>query len=100
MATSTLSWEDPPPVRRKYDWDAIAAQLESRPGKWAKVFERGPTSTVNAIRQDSVRALTSFRGFEIKTSNNVREPDRTCTLYLRYNPDKDTRRNGTSPDSD
>jgi hypothetical protein len=91
--TSVLEWEEPPLKRGSaYDWGQIAQALESKPMKWAKVFDRGPTSTANAIRQDSVTALLSTHGFEVRTANNTREPHRTCTLYLRYNPEHDERR--------
>ena len=75
-----------PPVRDRYDWDAIALQLRQHPGQWAMVFEHGKTSTANAVRQGAVRALAPEAGFQVRTTNNVREPVRTCTLWLRWNP--------------
>lgn len=83
--TSTVVWEEPPP-NTAYDWEAIAEDLRARPGQWAKVFEGDRTSYVVAIRSGSIRALRPEDGFEVKTRDNTREPVRTCTLYLRYNP--------------
>lgn len=93
----TVTWETPPPPSHgRYDWEAIAKQLVAKPGEWAKVFDRDHTSLANAIRIHSVKALLRAHGFEVRTTNNVRQdPDfggrRTCTMYLRYNPETDTR---------
>src|SRR5262245_34073591 len=87
---SGVTWEEPPiVVRTRYDWQAIADQLKERPGEWAKIFERDRTSIVNAIRQGGVRCLAPRLGFEVRTRNNERYPVRMCSLYLRYNPERD-----------
>lgn len=93
--TATLRFEEPPPLRgRRYDWDAIAEQLRRRPMEWATVFERDRTSLATAIRIKGIQALHPDKGFEVRTSNNVRLRDendkelRLCTLHLRYNPEK------------
>lgn len=83
-----IEWAEPPPRKVRYDWEAIANVLRQRPLSWAKVFENGRTSQVNAIRQGSVQAVHPDLGFEVRTTDNVREPVRQCTLYMRYNPDK------------
>lgn len=83
-----ISFESPPPRRQRYDWEAIAAKLIERPMEWAKVFEHGRTSQVNAIRQGAVTAVHPDLGFEVRTTDNVREPVRTCTLWMRFNPAK------------
>jgi hypothetical protein len=56
-----------------------------------RVFELGPTSLANSIRQSEIRSLTPVRrkgdtttGFEIKTRNNQRGTPRRCSMYLRY----------------
>lgn len=92
---STLAWEEPPPLRSKrYDWDAIAAQLRKRPYEWAKVFEHDRTSLATAIRINGIQALLPDKGFEVRTSNNRRFRDengkeqRFCTMHLRFNPEK------------
>lgn len=84
-----VAWEEPPPKKQRYDWDAIADQLRERPNKWAKIFDRDVTSLATAIRINGIKALRKDRGFEVRTANNTRETPRTCTLYLRYNPEKD-----------
>lgn len=87
---SQLTWEDPPPPRgRKYDWDKIAEELRKKPGEWAKVFDNDRTSLATAVRINGIKALRSDKGFEVRTSNNVRGNPRTCTMYLRYVPEKD-----------
>lgn len=85
----TIEWEAP--VRGKYNWPAIAEKVKAKPMTWAKVFDNDRTSYANAIRGDSISALKSDLGFEVTTSNNVREPVRMCSLFLRYNPDLDER---------
>jgi len=64
----------------------IAAKLKTQPGEWAKVFDTDKTSIVNAIRQGNVKAIRPEDGFQIRTTNNVRRPVRTCSLYMRYVP--------------
>lgn len=81
-----LVWEDPP-MRHNYDWRAIADRLRENPMSWAVIFRQDRTSLVTALRQGSINALHPDLGFEIRTSNNVKEP-RTCTLHMRFNPDK------------
>lgn len=86
-------WENPPPARHGYDWADIARQLREHPSQWLKIFDDGPVSLVNAIRQESVSALTPTTrpglargGFEVRTRNNKVGPPRTCSLYLRWVP--------------
>jgi len=96
-AKAEVTWEAPPPTRRgkRYDWNAIAAQLEQRPGEWAKVFDEDRTSLATAIRINGISALRPDKGFEVRTTNNKRGAPRTCTMFLRYVPEKDTRKAGT-----
>lgn len=85
-----VEWETPPPTgKNRYDWLAIGAQLRAQPMTWGKIFDHDRTSVANAIRQGGVRNMHPDQGFEVRTSNNVRAPVRMCTMYLRYNPDKD-----------
>ena len=80
--------EGPPPPRVKFDWDAIAEQLRSEPGEWFLVFEEGPVTVATSIRQGDTKALTDPH-FEVATANNTPGPGRrTCTLWLRWNPEK------------
>jgi hypothetical protein len=82
-----VSWEEPPSNESRYDWDAIATQLRQRPGEWAKIFEHDRTSLATAIRINGIKALPASE-FEVRTRNNKRGEVRTCTMYLRYNPNK------------
>jgi hypothetical protein len=85
---SEVTWESPPPIGQgRYDWAVISEKLKTQPGEWAKVFDHDKTSIVNAIRQGKIKVIRPELGFQIRTSNNVRRPVRTCSLYLRYNPD-------------
>lgn len=85
---SEVTWESPPVVGQgRYDWPVIAEKLKTQPGEWAKVFDKDKTSVVNALRQGKIAVLHPDLGFEIRTANNVRKP-RTCSLYLRYMPDR------------
>ena len=91
-----MTWETPPPPSHGYDWVEIARELRANPTAWLKVFDEGPVSIVNAIRQAQVAALTPVRpsrgrpgyaeGFEVRTRNNKSGPPRICTLYLRWVP--------------
>jgi hypothetical protein len=92
--TKGMTWEEPPPPGRSpADWPAIARELRAHPGEWLKVFDEGPVSAVNAIRQGEVQWLTPVRpgrkpvtyaGFEVRTRNNRPGPPKVCTLYLRW----------------
>jgi hypothetical protein len=85
-------WEDPPARQTRYDWEDIAKRLKRRPNKWAKVFDRDRTSLAVALRSGSISALRPDKGYEVRTANGRREAPRTCTLYMRYVPEKDERR--------
>ena len=88
-AAQAVPWAVPPDPVRRYDWVAIAEQLRGSPLEWARVFEQDRTSLVNAIRQGGIVALRPELGFEVRTTNNTRTAPRTCSLYMRYNPDKE-----------
>jgi hypothetical protein len=89
---SDVTWEDPPPdSRRRYDWVMIREKLEAKPGEWAKVFENDRTSIATALKSGSIRSMAPSTGIEVRTTNNTRGHPRTCTLFLRYNPQADTR---------
>jgi hypothetical protein len=99
---SGIKFEDPPAEHRgRYDWAAIAADLRSRPGEWALIFERDKTTYANAF-QLGLKDLPRDE-FEARTSNTVpavtkAEADelgieprpRLCSLWLRYNPKKES----------
>jgi len=85
---SEIAWEDPPPKRTTYDWPAIADKLRANPMEWALIFRNDRTSVVNAMRQGAIGPLHRDLGFEYRTANNIREPERRCDLYVRWNPEK------------
>ena len=94
--TGTMTWEAPPPPASgtgsgAYNWPDIARQVRAKPGEWLRVFENGPISIVNAVRQGSMTAINPTRrltdkhaGFEIRTRNNKAGPPKTADLYLRW----------------
>lgn len=85
---ASVVWEEPPPERSKrYDWVKIAGKLRKRPGEWAKIFDEDRASFATTIRNGGIKALQPDDGFEVRTANNVRGEPRTCTMYLRWNPD-------------
>lgn len=92
--TQGMEWEAPPPVTA-FDWWEVARTLQDHPGEWLKVFDDGPVSVINSIRQSSVGPLTplyrpshpEIGGYEVTTRNNVVGPPRTATLYLRWVPE-------------
>lgn len=87
--TNTGKWSEPPPKRvPPYDWEKIAGLLRKNPGRWRKVFDNERTSLAVAIKIGSIKPLHPDKGFEVRTSNNVRGKPRTCTMHVRFNPDK------------
>lgn len=91
--TNGMAWEDPPRTPRGFqgDWAAITAELRAHPNQWLRIFEGGPLSVVNAVRQDEVTAVHPMRprgqevaGFEVRTRNNNTGPPRTADFYLRW----------------
>lgn len=82
-------WGDPTPLAEKHDWPQLARVLQAHPMKWRK-FERERATVPNAIRQGKIPSVHPDLGFEIETRNNIRSAigPRTCTLFIRYNPDK------------
>jgi hypothetical protein len=84
-----VTWEDPPAGRKRYNWTRIAEQLREHPGEWAKIFDNDRSSLATAIRIRGIKAVSPEKGFEVRTANNTRGKPRLCTMYLRYNPDKD-----------
>lgn len=82
-----VGWATPPKSRHGYDWEIIGAELKARPGQWKLIFENGPTSVANGIRQGNVSRLRPEDGFEVTTRNNRTATDtgpKTCDMYLRW----------------
>lgn len=97
MRDSTdMAWETPSPPRSGIDWVEVARTLRARPNEWLRINDRGPTSVVNAVRGQSISAITPVipkggsGGFEVKTRNNTQTPPRVATLYLRYVPERES----------
>lgn len=93
---SGITFEQPPTEERgKYDWAAIAADLRTRPGEWALIFDRDKTTFVNAfylglkdlpIGEFEARTSNSDRGVPKAQAEATGEQfvPRTCSLWLRY----------------
>lgn len=81
------AWEAPPTFGRP-DWSEVAVTLRKNPMEWLKVYTDGRATWANAIGRGRVRALRPDLGFELRTADNQRTDPRTCTLYMRFNPDK------------
>ena len=81
-----VRWEAPPESDRP-DWAAVARELRAHPGEWMLVFEHGRASWVTAVQIGHVSAVHKRLGFETRTADNTRDTPRTCTLYMRFNPD-------------
>lgn len=87
--TDVEAWLPPPrQTRGRYDWVAISAQLRARPMQWALIFERDKASIAVAVQQGSVSTFHPDDGIEVRTRNNTRGPNRTCSMYARFNPDR------------
>jgi hypothetical protein len=89
-----VGWAEPPPLRGPaYDWEAIARKCRRQPGRWRKVFEQDRFSLAVAIRQGSIAALRPESGFEVRTANTTSwrtgDGPRMCSMWVRYNPDKE-----------
>jgi hypothetical protein len=81
------AWELPPrPV--KPDWGQVAATLRKHPHDWLRVYSHGLETWANALMRGRIKALHPDLGFEFRTTDNVRSSPRTCSLYVRFNPDK------------
>lgn len=87
-----VAWGEPPEVPDKPDWKRLAKLLRKNPGRWRLVYENGPNSWRTAVAMNKITAVRRDLGYEIRTTDNKREAPRTCTLYMRYNPDFDESR--------
>lgn len=87
-----IGWEDPPPVVKDaggswvkvHDWESIAADLKSRPGRWAIATvcrNRGVASQVaNAVRTGEYEVLRRQGPFEAV----ARQVDGEARVYARF----------------
>lgn len=78
--------QDPPPEPTRHDWVAAAKKLRKAPDKWFLVIEQCKVSTIQAIRQGSVRALDPAMGFEVRQASTSVGSDgrKRADLYLRF----------------
>jgi hypothetical protein len=80
--------KETPPERLRFNWAKIAEQLRADPMEWYVVFKDGRASVYEAVRQGNVADVHPDLGFETETFNNKRTSPRTCDMYIRYNPDR------------
>jgi len=85
---SKVTFVDPPSNRVRYDWYTIADELRANPMRWGMIFRNDRSSVAVALRQGAIIAMHPDLGFEFRTANNTRHPQRRCDLYARFNPDK------------
>lgn len=87
--TEGMKWRPPPP-NVSYDWESIGRQLKAHPNEWLLIFEEGPVSIINAVRQGVNGVRPPYRrgseepGFQVRTRNNHYGPPKTADLYLRW----------------
>lgn len=65
-------WRDDPPgpTTRRYNWQAIVAELESKPGKWLLIGKQVPRSIAGPIRRRKIKALQNPEWiYNVKSSN-------------------------------
>jgi len=55
--------------------------------EWMKVYEHGRASWATAVQLGHVNPVHRRLGFELTPTDHTRDTPRTCTLYMRYNPD-------------
>ena len=77
IGPGVFEWDDDftPLDRRTFVWAAIAEQLRSRPGKWARIPGRPGNSTATLINQ---RRLVAFRDGRWQATTRLGD------LYVRY----------------
>lgn len=93
--TKDLKFTEPPAAHRRdarrYDWDAVLAQLKANPTKWALLGEGERISIYNAIRGGKISNFHWSMGVEVTSANNdLTASPRTADIYVRYNPEGDT----------
>jgi len=79
-----LEWEQPPPTaaRRGSKWDATAAALKNKPGKWACIGRDVPTTIVTTINRGELRCFKPAGSFECVTRNHTSRWQ--ADVYARY----------------
>lgn len=83
--------DEPPPENRsgrrgKYDWDAIVAALQERPGQWRLVVEGANRGLYSAIKARRMVALQDPDWeFEVRSRNTDRE-NNTADIWMSATP--------------
>lgn len=74
MNTKTVTWEEPPAkkVRGGSKMPAIAEQLKTRPGQWARIDAKQRAAAGYAKRHPEIEVI----------ARNIRKPDEA--VYARY----------------
>lgn len=103
MSEHSMKFIDPPKRPRmsrwSYDWIAVRRQLVSRPNEWAVLDENGKTSIATAIRGGKITGMKPIDGIEVtQTHTNRSVKPNTCSIYLRYTPEKDTNKENRGTD--
>lgn len=75
-----MVWADPPNTRRT-KWAAVATELKSHPGKWAKVKAHTKDGSLSTRIKRGQSAFTPAGAFE---SRNVSLSDGYTDVYARY----------------
>ncbi len=77
----TVQWKDPGTGwSKRFDWDAIAAELRAHPGEWALVGTSAASHAVG-VKTGKVKALRPVGAFDACTRKNA---DGGRDLYVRY----------------
>lgn len=72
-----IEWQDPPRnTRRKFNWSAIASELERRPGEWARIGREVNVGNSRTARAHGLEARTVSAGLDYKLGD--------CDLYVRW----------------
>lgn len=80
-----IEWENPPERKRAQQgsvWDPVAAALKSRPGKWARIVENGPTGIASVIRGGGLVCFRPKGSFETRVGNYTERW--IADVYARY----------------
>ena len=86
-----VAWEPPPDNPDKPDWEGVAKELKRHPMEWMKVYTNNLTSWYTAVHTGHIAVVHPDKGFETSTTDNTRDTPRTCTLYMRFNPERESK---------
>ena len=78
-APRIVEWSTPPPEAT--GWEAIAAELNHRPGRWAMLGEMAVSTAKNARREH----LPTSKGYEHRAVP-TRDNENRVQLWVRFQP--------------